>query len=350
MATQETSMAAALHPSPHCRVPALHLAVVLLLLAAACSSGGGKSATTTKAAGAPDLTFAPVVRAVEPSIVTLTTPTGIGSGVIYLENGTLITDEHVIHGAKTVDVAFADGVVTTGKVLASDALTDIALVQANRTSLTPAVFRKDAPAPGDAVIALGSPLGLSQTVTLGIVSALHRVIPGGGTGGQALVDLIQTDAPISPGNSGGALVDTRGRVVGINEAYLPPSTGAVSIGFATPTSTVLDVVAQLLASGQARHAYLGLVPRSLTPEVVRVLHVPVQAGVVVLSVDPRGPAAKAGVRPGDVIVELDGTAVKTAEDVLVLVAKNKPGDTVRLTLQRGPSRVQVSVVLTNRPL
>jgi S1-C subfamily serine protease len=124
----------------------------------------------------------------------------------------------------------------------------------------------------------------------------------------------------------------------------------VSIGFATPTSTVLDVVAQLLASGQARHAYLGLVPRTLTPEVVRVLHVPVQAGVVVLSVDPRGPAAKAGVRPGDVIVELDGTPVKTAEDVLVLVAKNKPGDTVRLTLQRGPSRVQVSVVLTNRPL
>jgi serine protease DegQ len=320
------------------------LLLALVLLAAACSSSDKK--TTPNAT--PELTFADVVRAVEPSIVTITTATGVGSGVVYLENGMIITAEHVVRGTPTVDVAFADGLVGPGKVVATDALADIALVQADRTALTPAVFRKDAPDPGDATLAIGSPLGLSETATAGIVSALHRVIPAGGAHGQPLVDLVQTDAAISPGNSGGALVDMRGRVIGINEAYLPPAVGAVAIGFATPTSTALDVAAQLIAGGKAEHAYLGVVPRTLTSEVARALHVGVQSGVVVLAVDPRGPAAKAGVKPGDVVIEFDRMPVRTAEDLLVLVAKHKPADVVPLTVQRGPARITVSVTLLGR--
>ncbi|MCW2601229.1 MAG: hypothetical protein JWM02_3058 [Frankiales bacterium] len=320
------------------------LAAGLVLTAAACSRGSPTTATTA----ATSTGLAAVVRGVQPSIVTITTPKGVGSGVVYLQNGTIVTDEHVVRGATTVDVAFADGIVSTGKVLATDPVSDLALVRSARTALTPAIFRNDEPDPGDTAVAIGSPLGLAETVSAGVVSALHRVIPGG-AGKLSMVDLIQTDAAISPGSSGGALVDGQGRVIGISEAYIPPAAGAVSIGFATPTAEVRDVVPQLLETGHALHAYLGLLPRTLTPEIARVLHVKVIEGAVVLSVVPGGPAAKAGVRPGDVVISFDGQVVKSADDLLVLVRRHRPADVVDMTVQRGPDRKTLSVVLSALP-
>jgi S1-C subfamily serine protease len=318
---------------------------VAVLVAAGCSGGSAAPSGTASVSGT-DLSA--VVRAVQPSIVTITAGQSVGSGVVYLANGVIITDEHVVRGATTVDVSFADGVVTTGKVLATDPVSDLALVQADRSALTPAVFRQDEPDPGETAITVGSPLGLAESVTAGIVSAVHRVLPSGG-GKPPLVDLVQTDAAISPGSSGGALADAQGHVIGINEAYIPPAAGAVSIGFATPTAEVLDVVVQLLATGHAVHAYFGVLPRTLTPEVARVLHVAVRVGVVVLAVAPGGPAAKAGLRPGDVITTFDNTPVVSADELLVLVRRHRPADIVVLTVLHGTDRRQLSVVLSATP-
>ncbi|HET6812552.1 MAG TPA: trypsin-like peptidase domain-containing protein, partial [Actinomycetota bacterium] len=188
-----------------------------------------------------------VVRKVEPSVVTIFVGNGLGSGVVWARDGTVVTNHHVIESAGTggrVQVAFADGRRVAGRVRASDPITDLAVVKADRTDVPPAAFQRSLPVVGELAVAIGSPLGLESTVTAGIISGLHREIPGADQ--QSLVDLLQTDAAISPGNSGGALVNGRGEIVGINEAYLPPSTGAVSLGFAIPSTTVVDVVRQLL--------------------------------------------------------------------------------------------------------
>ncbi len=200
-----------------------------------------------------------VATQIEPSVVQVnveairTTPSGLeehegsGSGVIYREDGYIITNDHVLLNANEVNVAFADGSVEEGQVVGSDPLTDLAVIEVDRDDLPAAVFA-EAPnlRPGDLAVAVGAPYGFQSTVTAGVISGLNREVPAGMTGGQqnpALVGLIQTDAPISPGNSGGALADENGEIVGINVGYLPPQqTGAVNIGFAIPSETAISVV------------------------------------------------------------------------------------------------------------
>jgi S1-C subfamily serine protease len=196
---------------------------------------------------------------------------------------------------------------------------------------------------------MGSPLGFENTVTAGIISGLHRQIPGSGQETQSLVDLMQTDAPISPGNSGGALVNASGQVTGISEAFIPPSQGAVSIGFAIPAGTVVDVVDQLLKTGRASHAFMGIQPGDLTPEIASELGVSATSGVVVLSVVANGPAAKAGIQPGDVITTVDGSAVTGVEDFLATLRNDHPGQTVTVSFLRGKAKMDAKVVLANRP-
>jgi serine protease DegQ len=198
-------------------------------------------------------------------------------------------------------------------------------------------------------VAIGSPLGFENTVTAGIISGLHRQIPGSAQQSQSLVDLIQTDAPISPGNSGGAVVNARGQVVGISEAFIPPSQGAVSIGFATPAATVVNVVGQLLRSGRAQHAFMGIQPGDLTPQIAQQLGVSASGGVVVLDVVADGPAAKAGMRPGDVITALDGKQVATVEDFLAALRQHRPGDVVTASYLRGSAKQEAKVTLADRP-
>jgi S1-C subfamily serine protease len=178
---------------------------------------------------------------------------------------------------------------------------------------------------------------------------LHRAIPGSASQSASLVDLIQTDAPISPGNSGGALVDVMGRVIGINVAYLPPSTGSVSLGFAIPSATVTDTVEQLLRDGRAAHAFLGIGPTTLTSSIAQQAGLSATKGVLVLTVTADGPAAAAGVRVGDVLTAIDGRALETAEDLLAELRKHEPGDTVTLSAKRGDEQLELRARLSDRP-
>jgi len=197
-------------------------------------------------------------------------------------------------------------------------------------------------------VVLGSPLGLSHSVTSGIVSGLNRNLPAG-QGQPALVDLIQTDAPISPGNSGGAVVNADGEVIGISEAYIPPNQGAVALGFATPAATVVDVADQLLQSGKAQHAYLGIQPATLTPQIASSLGLSVQQGVLVYSVYPGTPAAQAGLQPGDVLTAMNGQPLASATDLQAQLRQLNPGQTVTLTDVRGNQTLSIKVTLTDRP-
>src|SRR5215212_5648228 len=187
---------------------------------------------------------------------------GIGSGVIYRSDGYIITNNHVVEGSRNVEVAFADGSTEKGQVVGTDPTTDIAVVKVDRTNLPAASFSGKDPIVGQMAVAVGSPSGFESTVTSGIVSGTGREVPAEITGGQqesSLVDLIQTDAAISPGNSGGALSNREGQVIGINVAYLPPQqTGAENIGFAIPSETAVSAADQLIENGRATHPYLGI--------------------------------------------------------------------------------------------
>lgn len=322
----------------------------------ACGSGAPQNSAQspapsapTQTSGAPDVAagFADVVERLVPSVVTVRLDSGVGSGVV-LRPDVIVTNAHVVRTARDVVLEFADGEQADGVVLASDAVTDLAVVRSSRTGLPVPEYRVELPRPGELAVAIGSPLGFQNSVTAGVISGLHRDIPGSAAQSSSLVDLIQTDAPISPGNSGGALLDAEGRVVGINEAYIPPALGAVSLGFAIPSATALDVADQLLRNGSAAHPYLGVSITQLTPAVRRGLGVEVEEGALVTGVDRGSPAATAGVRPGDVITELDGTAVRSVEDLLSALRRTRPGAQVPMSVQRGGSRQQMTVTVGER--
>jgi serine protease DegQ len=291
-----------------------------------------------------------IVRKVEPSVVTIAHDQGTGSGVVWSEDGVVVTNAHVVGDAQAVEVAFFDGQRADGRVRAVDQDTDLAVVDVERQDLQPATFQKVLPAVGELAVALGSPLGFQNSVTAGIISGLHREIPGSAEQGiRSLVDLIQTDAAISPGNSGGALVNGRGEVVGINVAYIPPGQGAVAIGFAIPGATAVDVVGQLLRTGRATHSYLGIQPDQVTSQIAAQLGLDQARGVVALAVVEDGPAARAGLRPGDVIVAMDDARVDTVEDLFTELRQRRPGSQVRLTVVRDGREQQVTVTLADRP-
>jgi serine protease Do len=329
--------------------PALALAVGI----AACSqtaappqpppaTSPGPATSTAPAPGG--TTLADVVARLVPSVVTVRTATGVGSGVVYRPD-VVITNHHVVQDSTDVTIDYADGTSSPGHVLATDAITDLAVVRTERTGLPVPEYRTELPRPGEPVLAIGSPLGFEGTVTAGIVSGLNREIPGSAAQSRALVDLIQVDAAISPGNSGGALLDRHGRVIGINEAYIPPAVGAVSIGFAIPAATAVDIAEQLLADGTATHPYLGVQPGRLTPEIAHALGVSAHAGVLVVAVPPQGPAAAGGVRRGDVIVAFGDREIRTVEDLLGALRDTDPGQHTTLTVDRGGQRLELPITI-----
>jgi S1-C subfamily serine protease len=185
-------------------------------------------------------------------------------------------------------------------------------------------------------------------VTAGIVSGLHRSIPGSATETRSLVDLIQTDAAISPGNSGGAVVDASGHVVGISVAYVSPQQGAVAVGFAIPAATATRVADELLEHGRARHAYLGLQPAALTPDIARELHV-TAGGVLVYALAPGGPAAKAGIRPGDVLTAVGGQTIASVEELFAALRQHDPGERVSISYLRDGQPQTAPAQITDRP-
>jgi serine protease DegQ len=193
----------------------------------------------------------------------------------FAAGGTIVTNNHVVAGASNVQVTFASGARLPGRVKATDPLYDLAVVTVDRKGLPAATFAKALPGVGELAIAMGGPLGFENTVAAGIVSSLHRSIPSGGQA-QGLVDLVQTDAPISPANSGGALLNAAGQVIGSNVAFIPPEARAVSIGFAIPAPTVVDDVRQ--HNGKAVHAFLGVRAAEVTPEIAQQFDLSVESG------------------------------------------------------------------------
>jgi S1-C subfamily serine protease len=294
---------------------------------------------------------------VQPSIVTVFaerhagragSSQGVGSGVIYRSDGIILTNHHVVAEASRIEVALADGTRIPGRLSATDPDTDLAVIRVDRKGLPAAQFQTRLPQVGKLAVVLGSPLGFEKTVTAGIISGLHRSIPGSASETRALVDLIQTDAAISPGNSGGALADADGRVLGISVAYVPPQQGAVAVGFAIPAATATRVADDLLEHGRTRHAYLGMQPAALTPEIARELHL-TGGGVLVYGVAPSGPAAKAGLRPGDVLTTVGNQRINSAEELFAALRQHNPGEQVEISYVRDGDTHATQVQVTDRP-
>lgn len=315
------------------------------------SAGGQGQLNPPKVCGGQ--TAADVVSRVEPSVVTVRTEKGLGSGVVYKPH-MILTVHHVVAREEgrqpvfdEVEVSLADGSRITGRVIGGDLLTDLAVIQVDR-ELAPLKFRDTLPRPGQSVMALGSPLGFRTSVTRGIVSALGRDLPSGESTDRPLVNLIQTDAPISPGNSGGALVDMCGHVVGINEAYIPPKSGAVALGFATPAVVATRIADEIIANGSATHPYLGIGLRNLTPQIARALGVDVSAGVVVIEVVPDSPAGQAGFQRGDVITAFNGQDIEDYADLLGALRQAEIGSTVAVTVHRQGEAKTLQVTIGSR--
>lgn len=286
--------------------------------------------------------FTGVVQEVAPTVVTVRTGRTVGSGVVYKPD-VVVTNEHVVTGSAEVTVNYADGSESGAVVIAADPATDVAVLRTDRADLTPAEFATELPSQGAWVLAIGSPLGLQNSVTVGVVSGLHRSL------GANMDDLMQTDAPISPGNSGGALVDTRGQVVGLNESHVPPQAGAESLGFAIPAATVVNVADRLLAGDDVVvHVHLGVSVGELTEDIRKGLGVESSGGALVLGVEPDSPAAEAGARPGDVIVRFGDALVSDVDDLFTALRGRSPGELVTVVVIRHGERVDLRVTLAAR--
>ena len=337
------------------------------------------------AAGPPDTAALPdeqnniqIYKTVSPAVVNITSTTlqqdfflnvfpvqGSGSGFLIDDRGNILTNYHVVSGARSIEVTLSDRTRYAAKLMGRDRLTDLAVIQISGGKKLPSVKplqlgSSDTLQVGQKVLAIGNPFGFQGTLTTGIISALGRSIQD--QEGRLLEDLIQTDAAINPGNSGGPLLNSRGEVIGINTAIFGQAN--VGIGFAIPVGLVNDILADLLSEGRVKRGYLGVISREVTPAIAQLLDLPVSQGLLVFQVVPGGAADRAGIRGGqrrgflgneefvvggDVIVELDGTAITTSQELSQYVLKKRPGDVVRVTLYRGRQRQSLEARLDERP-
>ena len=289
----------------------------------------------------------------------VTQQTGVGSGVIYDGQGHILTNNHVVEGADKLTVALPDGRSFDGKVVGTDPDTDLAVVQIQGSNLPVAELGDSSRlAVGDWVVAIGNALALpgGPTVTAGVVSALGRTVQEPGSqsnpNGPFLYDVIQTDASINPGNSGGALVNLQGQVVGINTlvaGMAEPGVQAQGIGFAIAMNTVKPIAEQLVTTGKASHPFIGISYSALTPSIARRLGVPSGQGIVVAQVVRNSPAAKAGIRPQDVIESIDNQKIVDESTLGKVLSTHKVGDKVTLGVRRGTQTQQIEVTLAEKP-
>jgi Do/DeqQ family serine protease len=271
---------------------------------------------------------------------------GLGSGVIISSDGFILTNNHVVEGATEIEVALNDSRKTRAKVIGTDPETDLAILKIALDRLPVITLgNSDALQVGDQVLAIGNPFGVGQTVTSGIVSALGRNQLGINT----FENFIQTDAAINPGNSGGALVDVDGNLMGINTAIYSRSGGSMGIGFAIPVSTAKLVLEGIVKDGVVTRGWIGVEPADLSPELMETFGVKARKGVLITGVLQNGPAAQAGVKPGDVVVEVGGKDVANVSELLSTVAALKPGMATQFKLQRREEKVDVTVTPGKRP-
>jgi len=281
-----------------------------------------------------------IYRAASPAVVSVRSGGGEGTGFVVESDGTIVTNEHVVGSAQSVQVRFGDhGATVDAEVLGADASSDLAVLKvaaSNVGGITPLKLAdSDAVKVGDQVVAIGNPFGLDRTATSGIVSAIGRQIEA--PDGFSIDKVIQTDAPINPGNSGGPLLDTQGKVIGINSQIAGGSGGNVGIGFAVPSNKVREVIPPLAKGTTIERPYLGVSTTESAQE------------VTVAEVKPGGPAEQAGLRTGDVVVAVDGKNVGEASDVAAAIAGKRPGDTVAIEVRRGGQSQTVEVELGTRP-
>ncbi|WP_030157793.1 S1C family serine protease, partial [Glycomyces sp. NRRL B-16210] len=290
------------------------------------------------------MTYTEIVDKTRPSVVTIVTDSAEGSGVVYSEDGYIVTNNHVVDGAQAVQVRFSNGSTADAAIVATDATQDLAVIQvSDGEDLQPITFGdSDKIQVGDAAVAIGSPLGLEGTVTTGIVSALDRSMTVAGEEGQGfgqsssqtLTGLLQTDAAINSGNSGGALVDGNGDLIGINTAIATTDSGSIGLGFAIPSNTVQSVVEQLIENGSVEQGYLGVSVADTDGN-----------GAMVLGVEPGSPAEEAGLQEGDIITGIDGAPITGASEVVAAVQGQASGTEVVITYTRDEEEAETTATL-----
>jgi putative serine protease PepD len=263
-----------------------------------------------------------------------------GSGWVYDSDGHIVTNEHVVDGASSIAVRFWNGKTYSASVVGTDQTTDLAVIKVDAPSseVHPLSLGDSSKLQvGDGVVAIGSPFGLEETVTSGIVSALHRSITSPGRFGFTINDSIQTDAAINHGNSGGPLLNSQGQVIGVNSQIRSDSGGNEGVGFAIPANTVKSIATQLISTGKAVHAYLGV---SIDGNA---------SSARIAAVNSGTPAAKAGLKAGDVVTAVEGTTIASADELTRTIDSHKPGDTITVTYRRGGSEHSVQLKLATRP-
>ena len=270
----------------------------------------------------------------------------LGSGVIVSANGYILTNHHVVEAADEVEVALVDGRKTKASIIGSDPETDLAVLKVKLEDLPAITFGQSQQVKvGDVVLAVGNPFGVGQSVTMGIVGALSRSQVGINT----FEDFIQTDAAINPGNSGGALTDTSGNLIGINTAIYSRTGGSLGIGFAIPIHAAKQIMEQIIQSGGVVRGWLGVSMQDMTEELAESFNLDHSVGTLIASVLREGPADKAGIKPGDILIAVNGKSVKNSSEMLNLVAALPPGETVTVTVIRNKQEKSIPVKVGVRP-
>jgi serine protease DegQ len=270
----------------------------------------------------------------------------LGSGVIVSPQGYILTNNHVVEAADEIEIALADGRKTEAKLVGTDPETDLAVIKVKLKELPSITLAQiEQTQVGDVVLAIGNPFGVGQTVTMGIVSALGRNHLGINT----FENFIQTDAAINPGNSGGALVDTNGNLLGINTAIYSRTGGSLGIGFAIPVTTVKTVMEAIIKTGQVVRGWIGVEPQDITPELAESFGLNRKSGTIIAGVLRNGPADRAGIRPGDILMEVNGRAVQDTTDMLNVIAQLEPGKKARMKVLRRNEEASLDVTVGTRP-
>lgn len=270
----------------------------------------------------------------------------LGSGVVATHDGYILTNNHVVETADQIEVAFEDGRKATARLVGTDPETDLAVIKIDLPNLPAITFGDVENARvGDVVLAIGNPFGVGQTVTMGIISALGR----SQLGINIYENFIQTDAAINPGNSGGALIDTGGNLLGINSAIYSRSGGSLGIGFAIPVSTVKTVMDAIISKGQVVRGWIGVEPRDITPELAENLSLGREDGVIIAAVLKNGPADRAGVRPGDILVSVENKTISNMSEMFNLIARLQPGSKTKIVVLREGKEFPLEIAVGRRP-
>jgi serine protease Do len=270
-----------------------------------------------------------------------------GSGIVFSREGHIVTNGHIVGDAQKITVTLSGGEELEAKILGIDSLTDIALIKVNAALKSPAAFGdSDSLETGQWVLAVGNPLGLSHSVSFGIVSALRRQTPAAS---EMFEDYVQTDAAVNPGNSGGPLINLDGEVIGMNTLLLSPSQENAGVGFAIPSNIVRWVASSLIAHGRILRGWLGVELQAVDQNIAAAMELPGQSGALISRVLPASPAEKAGLKPGDVVLKMGGIKIETIHDLRNRVAQAKPGEPVHLEILREKKKLTLKAVLGEKP-